>query len=329
MNSVLEEIDGYYGILISKNNKIVYEKYKNNTKKTRFRLFSLSKPITALSIMLLIQMKKLKLKDTIDKFYINIPNNNKITILHLLQHTSGIYDFSSELYFKLNLIELFNKILDKNKTKFVCFDTCIKEINKNKPQFTPLKNPWSFKIEHYNNTGYDILGYIIYLVSGLRTNDFIKKYIFDKLKMKNSGFQIDENKNESIPYENPKQIGIKEQQNFYCGNAYITCTLRDYNIFLNNYTKLLNINTFKIYRKLYFFEVDSNGHKIMSHLGGGDFKYAHAKNNENYHKLSVSTMKRYIDKNINIITSENYRGEKQILNNENIFNKFKELYVNT
>src|SRR5277367_3161892 len=101
IDKILENTDGNYGILISKNNKVIYEKYVNNDKNTRFRVFSCSKPITGMAIMLLVQNKKLKLTDTIDKFCINIPHNDKISIMHLLQHSSGIYDISSELYFKL------------------------------------------------------------------------------------------------------------------------------------------------------------------------------------------------------------------------------------
>ena len=63
-----------------------------------------------MAIFILLQENKLNITDTIDNFNINIPYSNQITINHLLNHTSGIYDFSSELYFNLNPTELFNKI---------------------------------------------------------------------------------------------------------------------------------------------------------------------------------------------------------------------------
>ena len=160
LNNLLQNIDSDYGILISKDNKVIYEKYKNNNKNTRFRIFSCSKPITGLAIVLLAQMGKLKLTDTIDKFCINIPYNNKIIINHLLYHSSGVYDFSSKLYFDLKPLDMFNNILKKYETKFVDFETTIQEINKNKPFFTPMKEPYEYIGKNYNNTGYDILGYI-------------------------------------------------------------------------------------------------------------------------------------------------------------------------
>jgi len=86
MNTFIKQLNSNYGIIISKNNKIIYEKYVGNNKNTRFRIFSCSKPINALAIFVLAQQNKLKLTDTIDKFGINIPYNDKITINHLLNH---------------------------------------------------------------------------------------------------------------------------------------------------------------------------------------------------------------------------------------------------
>ena len=309
LNNLIKNIDSKYGFLISINNKIIYEKYSGNNKKTRFRIFSCSKPITGLAIILLVQMNKLKLTDTLDKYCINIPYNNKITILHLLCHSSGIYDFTSELYFHLKPLELFNNIIDNNNTKFIEFETMIDIINKNKSYFKPLKKADEKYIHsNYNNTGYDILGYIIYLASGMKTDQFIKNYIFDKLNMKDSGFQHDKHKDESIPYEKNGKIGIKEEQNWFCGNAYITCTLRDYNKFMSNYANLLRPKYKKIYEKLYYFYKEDNKYQF-THPGSGDFSHLHAECKEDYKALSKTIMCKYINQNINIIISENYSNE--------------------
>ena len=163
MNEILNDVDSDYGILISKTNKIIYEKYQNNKPSTRFRVFSMSKPITGYAIMALVQMNKLKLNDTIDKFNIDIKYANEITILHLLQHSSGVYDFASELFFKQNPKELFDSIQINNTTKFIDIYRYLNEMKK-KPQFRPMKTIKYHK-KNYNNTGYDLLGYIIYLVT--------------------------------------------------------------------------------------------------------------------------------------------------------------------
>jgi len=329
IKKIVNKIDGKFGILISIDNKIIFEKYVGNKRDTRFRIFSCSKPITGLAIMLLVQMKKLKLTDTIDKFCINVPYNDKITVLHLLQHSSGVYDFSSELYFKLNPRKMFDDILEENETQFVDFETTLIEINKNKPQFKPLKEPCMCDLKYYNNTGYDLLGYIIYVASGMKTDDFIRKNIFDKLKMNNSGFQHDRHKDESIPYDNNGKQGFKEQQNWFCGNAYVVATLRDYLKFLEGHEKLLKPNILKTYQKLYYFGMwgqlvhNNVKYKYITHEGGGDFNYLHSINKEEYIPLSRTVMGKYIgDKNVKIILSENHRKKNGFLtNNYENFNK--------
>ena len=320
MNDLTKKLNSNYGILISNNDKIIYEKYVGNKKDTRFRIFSCSKPINAMAIFLLAQDNKLKLTDTIDKFCINIPYNDKITINHLLNHSSGIYDFSSELYFNLNPKNLFSTILEKNETKFIDFETTIQEINKNNPYFKPKKK---YDYVKYNNTAYDILGYIIYVASGIKTDEFIKQNIFNKLNMKESGFQYEKHQNESIPYENNKKQGIKEQQNWYCGNAQIVCVLRDYNKFLSGYDKLLNKKYLDIYQKLYYFLkqiINNKNYNIFSHNGGGDFSHEHSTSKGKqikYNPLSGTFTVRFFndDNKINIIMSENYHNTNGFFSN--------------
>lgn len=328
MNELTKQLNSNYGIVISKNNKIIYEKYVGNNKNTRFRVFSCSKPITAMAIFLLAQDDKLKLTDTIDKFHINIPYSDKITINHLLNHSSGVYDFSSQIYFNRNPREMFDELLNKNETKFINFETVITEINKNKPYFEPQKDPFYVDLKNYNNTGYDILGYIIYVAGGMKTDEFIRKNIFSKLKMINSGFQHEEHKNESIPYESNKKRGIKEQQNWYCGNANIVCSLRDYIKFQSGYEKLLNKKYLDIYQKLYYFGKQVKNNKEYNyfwHIGGGDFSHVHSVNKEiKYYPLSETKMIKFYnhEDEISIIVSENYKNTNSFFsNNGEILNK--------
>lgn len=300
-------INNFYGLLITINNHTIFEQYVNNNKNTKFRIFSCSKPITGLAIILLLQMKLLNLHDTLNKFNINIPNNNNITIYHLLQHTSGIYDFISRFYFDLTPIDLFNNITHDFSTDFIDFNTIIHHINKN------LYIPSNFNKFIYNNTSYDILGYIIYIVTGMYSHDFITQYIFIPLKMYNSNFQYNFDPNESIPFDNSKKIAIKEQQNWFSGNAFVVCTLRDLNIFITNYHILLNHYHLNLYENLYYFKpmfFKQNILKSMSHEGGGDFSYLHSINKEKYISLSKSFFIKFTDSYNNIITviiSENFR----------------------
>ncbi|MFN0289813.1 serine hydrolase domain-containing protein [Pedobacter helvus] len=64
-----------------------------------FQLASITKQFTAIAILILEEKGKLSTKDPISKFIPDYPNGNQITIHQLLNHTSGIKDFT-----KLNLI---------------------------------------------------------------------------------------------------------------------------------------------------------------------------------------------------------------------------------
>src|SRR5918995_4186648 len=65
------------------------------TAASRYRIGSITKMFTAAMIFQLVEEGKLKLTDTLDKFFPKIPNANKITITHILTHRSGIHDLTA------------------------------------------------------------------------------------------------------------------------------------------------------------------------------------------------------------------------------------------
>lgn len=136
-----------------------------------FEIGSMTKQFTAISILMLMENGKLDLDDPITKFIPDYPTNgNKITIHHLLTHTSGIKNFTS-------MREL-NTISKNDLTPSELID-----FFKNQPMdFSPGEK---FK---YNNSGYAILGYIIETISGQSYADFVVENIFKKLEMKTSQY---------------------------------------------------------------------------------------------------------------------------------------------
>src|SRR6266498_3870390 len=62
------------------------------TAANRFRIGSITKMFTATMILQLVEEGKLKLTYTLDKFFPQIPNAQKITIAQILAHRSGIHD---------------------------------------------------------------------------------------------------------------------------------------------------------------------------------------------------------------------------------------------
>lgn len=172
--------DGLFhgAVLVAKGNKVIFSKgygYANYDKKTNittasaFNLASVSKQFTAMGIMLLKEQGKLKYEDKITQ-YLPIKADPNITIRHLLNHTSGIWDYG----------RLFRKNWDR--AKLVTNNDVIERINalEKRNYFTPGEK---FK---YSNTGYILLASIIEKASGLSFPKFMHKHIFKPLGMKNS-----------------------------------------------------------------------------------------------------------------------------------------------
>ena len=91
--------------VIAKDGKVLYTRAigyaqvdattkKPLTAANRFRIASITKTFTAVMILQLVEEGKLKLTDTLDKLFPQVPNAKKITILQILSHRSGIPNVS-------------------------------------------------------------------------------------------------------------------------------------------------------------------------------------------------------------------------------------------
>ena len=151
-----------------------------------FRLGSMTKQFTAVSILILEEQGKLGLKDDIRKHLPNYPTHGEvITIENLLTHTSGIPDFTKS-----------PDILEIEQTKLTTSE--ILDLFKDKPlEFKPGER---YK---YSNSGYNVLGAIIESASGKTYEDFVETEIFGKLNMKNSFYDHPEEvvKNKILGYD--------------------------------------------------------------------------------------------------------------------------------
>ncbi len=166
-------------VLISKKGKTIYHKafgmanmeleipMKTNNV---FEIGSITKQFTSVAILMLMEQGKLTLQDEITKFIPDYPTyGKKITIHHLLNHTSGIKSYTS-----MNISEIAAR--DMTPTELI-------DYFKNEPMDFDPGTEW-----RYNNSGYIILGYIIEKVSGQTYEDFVEQHIFKKLQMTNSRY---------------------------------------------------------------------------------------------------------------------------------------------
>lgn len=147
------------------------------TSQTAFRLASLTKPFTAMAIMMLKEKNLLSFDDTVEKFFPEFPNYGKnITIRQLLTHTSGIPDHEQPLYRKI-----------KSGEELTMYDAL--EVLK---QENELLFPSGTKYT-YSDAGFVVLALIIENVSGQRYARFLAENVFVPLKMVNT-IVVDETK---------------------------------------------------------------------------------------------------------------------------------------
>ncbi|WP_375773689.1 serine hydrolase [Archangium gephyra] len=146
-----------------------------NTHDTKFRLGSITKQFTSMVIMQLAAEGKLSLDDKLTK---HLPDYRKdtgdrVTISHLLNHTSGIPSYTSSPTFFANDSRDPYSVADFVK-KFASGDL----------EFEP-----GTKFS-YNNSGYFLLGAIIEKLTGMTYAQALQQRIFGPLGMKNTGYDV-------------------------------------------------------------------------------------------------------------------------------------------
>jgi CubicO group peptidase (beta-lactamase class C family) len=142
-----------------------------NALNTKFRLGAVTQQFTAASILLLESQGKLKTDDLVKKYLPSAPEAwSKITILHLLTHSSGIPDFA--LFPEFQAFQQLPTTAEKTMLSF-----------RDKPlEFLPGEKM------SYSNSGYIVLGALIEKVSGKNYATFLQDNIFAPLNMSDSGY---------------------------------------------------------------------------------------------------------------------------------------------
>ena len=144
-----------------------------NEPDTKMRLGSITKQFTSMLIMQLVEEGKIDLQASMTEYLPDYrkETGNKVTVHHLLTHTSGIPSYTS-------LPNFFNEIsrdpyeVDEFVGKYCSGDL----------EFDPGTE---FR---YNNSGYFLLGAIIEKVTGMTYEEALHKNIFDPLKMTSTGY---------------------------------------------------------------------------------------------------------------------------------------------
>ena len=143
-----------------------------NTSQTKFFIGSITKQFTAAAIMILKEKQLINLDLPVSTYLPDFKNEyaDKITVRHLLTHSSGLPNYTEKMEFYLKRMLPFNP------------DELLKTIQDEALVFEPGTGFL------YSNTGYILLGAIIERVSGQSYEAFLHKEIFKPLDMHNTGY---------------------------------------------------------------------------------------------------------------------------------------------
>lgn len=176
----LHEKSAFNGaVLVAKKGKIIYQNvfgWANYLKKdsltidSKFELASVSKPLTGLGVLKLVQEGKLKLNQTVNDFFPDFPYPG-ISIDMLLSHRSGLPNY---VYFA-------EKVWPEKKKGMSNMDV-MALLAQHKPGRYGAPNGRF----HYNNSNFMVLAAIVEKVTGQDFATYMKEAIFDPAGMKNT-----------------------------------------------------------------------------------------------------------------------------------------------
>lgn len=226
---------------------------------TKVRMGSIAKTMTALAIMQLVESGRLDLDASIQTYIPDYPHNSetKITTRQLLSHTSGIGGYKDS----------------KESNTKVEYETLYSALNLFKNRELLFEPGTRFS---YTTYGYTVLGVIIENISGMSFEAFMRKNIWDKANMNDTGvdkFNV-RMENESELYHRKKgkrKAKLSAENNLSnripAGGFYTTLNdmLKFGNAVLNN--SFITKNTFDIMTQHHSLE------KVNNSYGFGWFLY--------------------------------------------------------
>jgi CubicO group peptidase (beta-lactamase class C family) len=168
--------------LVAESGRVIYKKGFGlanmewnipNTPETKFRLGSITKQFTSMLILQLVEEGKVSLEGKLSDClpYYREDTGKKVTIHHLLTHTSGIPSYTNLPNF-----------MDEVSRDPYGVEEFVKEYCSGDLEFEPGAR------FNYNNSGYFILGAVIEKITGRPYDEVLTERIFKPLGMKNSGY---------------------------------------------------------------------------------------------------------------------------------------------
>lgn len=227
--------------MVARDGKVAYfesvgmqdrEKHVAMTPGTIFRIASMSKAITSVAVMMLYEEGKLQLKDPVARFIPEFADvkvldssapggvvaaRRPITIRHLLTHTSGLTyqwdDRVGKLYAEAGI------------THGLVQDEDLLADDMKKLARIPLVHQPGEAFTYSLST--DVLGRVVEVASGMSFDEFLRRRIFEPLKMNDTGFRVPENKVRRVAaiYSPDPDSGLKRLPDGILGEGNMKATV--------------------------------------------------------------------------------------------------------
>jgi CubicO group peptidase (beta-lactamase class C family) len=222
------------------------------TRDTIFRIYSMSKPITSVAVLMLYEEGKLRLTDPVSKWIPELANRNvlrdpagpldavdpspsEITVRDLLTHCSGLaYFFTAQGPLSKAYEETFGR---EATNASISPSEWVKRLSALPLAYAPGTR-WNYSVSM------DVLGVLVERVSGMPFADFLRTRLFEPLGMKDTAFYVPESKlgrlaTNYIPdangklrvFDAPMQTSYRKPPAFGSGGGGLVSTLDDYGRF--------------------------------------------------------------------------------------------------
>jgi CubicO group peptidase (beta-lactamase class C family) len=164
---------------------------------TIFRIYSMTKPITSIAFMRLVEEGRVALDEPVHKYipewknlgvfqagltpaFLTRPPSRPMLIVDLMRHTSGLtYGFQQ----RSNVDAAYRELKIGEVEKAGTLQSMIAELTKIPLEFSPGE-AWNYSVST------DVIGYLIGLISGKPFEQFLQERIFDPLGMNDTGFFV-------------------------------------------------------------------------------------------------------------------------------------------
>jgi CubicO group peptidase (beta-lactamase class C family) len=217
------------------------------TRDAVYRIYSMTKPITSLAFMMLVEEGKVALDDPVTRFipewknlgvysagtgpWVTTPTARPMQMVDLLRHTSGLtYGFQM----RTNVDAAYRTLKVADRDRSLDVTRFVDELSRLPLEFSP-GDAWNYSIST------DVLGVLIERITGRPFQDELKSRIFDPLQMHETSFVVREDQAERFAacylptpqggmnlLDDPKKSAFLKSPTFYSGGGGLVSTADDY-----------------------------------------------------------------------------------------------------